>query len=125
MPATMSPPTCIEVPNAPTGARDQIWVVDNNGNLVGFNAFHFQGANLSAIPHDLPIVNPPSAMSAGPFPASEGPGPYAPTYSGGLLFVSAASNSGGNPSGGIWIANPAAGTALESPSSQGGASAGC
>lgn len=110
----ISSATCVEVPNTTNSAldRDQLWVVDSQGNLQEFNIFkHFSSsaAPLTGITPDLTIAPPNGPAS---FDNGTQPGPYAPTFQDGLLFVSDMQESSGTYEGRVWIANPTDGSVL-------------
>lgn len=110
---TISGPTCIEVPAAPAGQQDQVWVVDGRGHMLEFDVFqHFSGPNINAVTPDKDIAPPTTAGGDASFTANDGPGPYAPTASDGLLFVSDMT-SGTGSEGRVWIADPVAKTMLK------------
>lgn len=119
----ISPPTCIEVPDAVGFARDQILVVDANGTLHSFAAFQID-TSTGTIPRDpaqmlnvtataLPngrggyTVAPPdggAAPEAGP-----GRGPYAPAYHEGLVLLGDSQTTGLNERGRVWVVDPSRG----------------
>jgi hypothetical protein len=108
--SSISPPTCFEVPNAATpAAKDQVAVVDENGHVHAFPAFPSGTTNTQ-----LYEVAPPTELGGdAQFNTSgDGPGPYAPTFHEGLLFVSDMLSPGSTAAGRLWIVDPVVGAAL-------------
>ncbi|HTQ10890.1 MAG TPA: PQQ-binding-like beta-propeller repeat protein, partial [Fimbriimonadaceae bacterium] len=117
-PAPISAPTCVEVPSA--AIKDQIFVVDANGNLYAFDAFNVLNGKISGWPSvpgaKNPLiygpVSPPGNASAG-YPNGEPEhGPYAPTAHDGLLYIASVQTS--PLTGEVWAFDPQSQTYVNS-----------
>ena len=107
----ISAPTCVNVPE--NGSHpDQIWVVDDQGNLQGFDLVPDASQNLQSV-NPVYTITPPSQMGGSTTWTTgvDQPGPYPPTFHDGLLFVSDVLDP---TDGGVWVANPVLGTNLVS-----------
>jgi len=106
LPNQISSATCAEVPSA--AVKDQIFVVDSQGNLYAFDAFNVQAGTIQAVcPGPLygPITPPSGIQSPSYDPGEPDPGPYPPTFHDGLLYISAVQTSP-ITTGAVWVWDP-------------------
>ncbi|MFI5384864.1 MAG: hypothetical protein ACHQ50_01980 [Fimbriimonadales bacterium] len=103
----ISAPTCAEIPGS--AHKDQIFVVDDKGNLYAYDAFHLVGGTIQGAVGVAPIygpIGPPAGISNPQFDTSKlGPGPYAPTFHDGLLYVPAVQSSP-QLTGAVYVVDP-------------------
>jgi hypothetical protein len=118
--STLSPPVCTEVPNTanPSVPLNQVWVLDNHGNLSGFDALPldtsgprqgFLSRTTTASP--FATITPPDGAASFSDPTNI----PSPTVHENLIYVADNQpnpSSSGSFAGRIWIANARTGTVL-------------
>jgi len=104
--APLSGVACVESPSS--GVRDQAWVVDGAGNLIGFNAVP---AN-PAVPQ-----NPAFAVAPPNGPSSSGTFPLTPTVHEGLIYVADSQDALTSAVGRVWVVDAVTGTKVTATSS--------
>jgi hypothetical protein len=113
---TISSATVVEVPNAASGIpRDQLLVTTERG-VVCFDALQLDAQGRIRTTGAAPVayrVDAPQG-AANFAPASDAPGPYAPTIHEGLGYVADIEDQGLNKVGRVWVFDPATGNRVSS-----------
>ncbi|HWP30959.1 MAG TPA: hypothetical protein VNK96_04420 [Fimbriimonadales bacterium] len=102
--APLSTPMAVEVGNAQGAPKDQVYVVDGQGNLLGFDALPKSNGLLLG-PNPIPPVRtiPPPSAPVMDFTLPNRP-PYPPSYFEGLVYVVDTYQGVGNQRfGRVWI----------------------
>lgn len=115
MPGPISSPTCLTVENFTTPAtRDQILVVDANGDVRSFNPFAFvnppTGTDLTLIAQSYQ-ASPPGGAATFDMTV-DGRGPYGPTIHNNLAYIGDVQTGLSGRVGRVWVMDPSKGSQL-------------
>lgn len=100
----ISAPVAFSEPSLAGVAKDEVCVIDSQGNLISFAAFPVDGSGFfptSGTNAPLFTEAPPTGNST-----LTGPSPLAPTFANGLIFVADNFNGGSGTVGRIWVVDP-------------------